>query len=96
MNKTPKGRITMNTNWKDMTPIEKVVFIITCIAAVIVVVANLKPNLFPVNITCPAIAVVTACEAIVYWKQKRKWAYLLIAGAVISMLFFLLEFYLVL
>ena len=81
----------MNTNWKSMTPVEKIVFIITCIAAALVVVANMKPNLFPVNITYPAIAVVTAGEAMVYWKQKRKWAHLLIAGAVISTVSFILE-----
>ena len=74
----------MNMNWKNMTVTQKVVFIITCIAAVLVVAVNLKPDLFPVNITCPAIAVVTAGEAVAYWKQNRKWAYLLIAGAVIS------------
>ena len=39
----------------------------------------------------PAIAVFTACEAVVYWKQKRKWALLLIAGAVICMACFTLE-----
>jgi hypothetical protein len=39
----------------------------------------------------PAIAVFTVCEAVVYWKNKRTWAYLLIAGAVISMACFILE-----
>ena len=81
----------MNANWKDMTPLEKVIFIITCIGAVLVVVANTKPDLFPVNITYPAIAVVTVLDALVYWKKNRKWAYLLIAGAVISSAFFVLE-----
>ena len=81
----------MNMNWKNMTVTQKVVFIIICIAAVLVVAVNLKPDLFPVNITCPAIAVATAGEAVAYWKQKRKWAYLLIAGAVISMAVFILE-----
>ena len=78
-------------NWKNMTPMEKVIFIITCIAAVLVVVANLKPNLFPVNITYPAIALVTLLEVASYWNRKRKWAYLMIAGTVICMAFFILE-----
>ena len=81
----------MSMNWKNMTLMQKVVFIITCIAAVLVVAVNLKPDLFPVNITYPAIAVLSAGEAFVYWKQKRNWAYLLIAGATISMAAFLLE-----
>ena len=80
-----------NMNWKNMTPMQKVVFIITCIAAALVVAINLKPDLFPVNITYPAIAVVTVMDAVVYWKQNRKWAYLLIAGAVVSVAFFVLE-----
>ena len=68
--------------------------IFTCIIAVLVVIAMRKPDLFPFNITCPAIALVTAIEAAVYWKKNRKWAYLLIAGAVISLAFFLLELFL--
>ena len=81
----------MKLDWKNMPLMQKVIFIITCIAAVLVIIANMKPDLFPVNITYPAIAVVTVGEAIAYWKEKRKWAYLMIAGAVISMAFFLLE-----
>jgi hypothetical protein len=41
--------------------------------------------------TYPSIAVFTLCEAVVYWKQKRTWSILLIAGAVISMACFVLE-----
>ena len=48
-------------------------------------------DLFPIDPTYPAIAVFTVCEAVIYWKQKRTWSYLLIAGAVISMAFFILE-----
>ena len=81
----------MNMNWKDMTTVQKIVFVISCIGAVLVVAANLKPDLFPVNITYPAIAAVTVMDAVAYWKQNRKWAYLMIAGAVISMAFFVLE-----
>ena len=81
----------MNTKWRDMTPLEKIGLIITCIFAVLVVVANRTPGLFPINITCPAIALVTVVEALVYWKKSRKWAYLLIVGAVISLACFVLE-----
>jgi hypothetical protein len=35
--------------------------------------------------------VVTLCEAVVYWKEKRKWAYLLIAAAVICIACVILE-----
>ena len=86
--------MTTNMNWKDMTLFQKIVLIITCIAAVLVVVAQMQPDLFPFNITYPAIAVVTVCEAAAYWKEKRKWAYLMIAGAVVSIAFFLMEMYL--
>ena len=44
--------------------------------------------------TSPAIAVITAFEALAYWKQNRKLAYLLIAGAVISLAFFMTELFL--
>ena len=84
----------MNMNWKDMTTLEKAALIFTCIVAVFVVVANRIPGLFPINITYPAIALVTAIEAAVYWKKQRKWAYLLIAGAVICLAFFLMELFL--
>ena len=39
--------------------------------------------LLPFDPTYPAIAVVTVCEAVTYWKTKRTWAWLLIAAAVI-------------
>ena len=83
----------MNTNFKDMTLLEKITFMITCISAVPVMAACVKPDLFPVDITCPAIALVSVLEAVSYWKQKRKWAYLLIAAAVISATVFLLELF---
>ena len=81
----------MNLKWKDMTPLQKVALIISCIAAFLIALALRNPDLFPINMTCPAIAVITAVEALAYWKQNRKWAYLLIAGAVISLAFFILE-----
>ena len=83
----------MNTNWKDMTPMQKVALIISCIAALLAALALRDPDLFPINMTCPAIAVITVFEALAYWKQNRKLAYLLIAGAVISLAFFIMEFF---
>ena len=84
----------MNTNWKDMTPMEKVALIVSCIAAFAVALALRKQDLFPVDITCPAIAIATAFEALAYWKKNRKLAYLMIAAAVISLACFILELFL--
>ena len=50
---------------------------------------KISPDLFPVDPSCPTIAVFTVCKAVVYWKEKRNWAYLMIAGAVISVGFFI-------
>ena len=48
-------------------------------------------DLLPLDLGCPAIAVFTVCEAVVYWQKKRVWSYLMIAGAVISTAIFSLE-----
>ena len=77
--------------WKDMPLSHKILTVIAGLAVVVWLICKVKPNLFPVDPTYPAIAVVTVCEAVVYWKEKRKWAYLLIAGAVISLACFFLE-----
>ena len=74
-----------------MSTAEKIIFIVAGIGAVIVVLAWMKPNLFSMNLTYPAIALVTLCEAVSYWKKNRKWAYLLIVAAVISLACFILE-----
>ena len=74
-----------------MTPLEKVALIVSCIAAFVVALAMRNQDLFPVDITCPAIAVATALEALAYWKKNRKLAYLMIAAAVVSLAFFILE-----
>ena len=84
----------MNTKWKDMTPMEKIAFIISCIAALTIALALRQKDLFSVNITCPAIAIATAFEALAYWKKNRKFAYLLLAAAVISLAVFVLELFL--
>ena len=69
----------------------KIATVIAGIAVVVWLIHHVQPNLLPIDPSYPAIAVFTVCEAVVYWKQKRKWSYLLIAGAVISMACFLLE-----
>ena len=81
----------MNMKWKDMTTTQKIGFIITCLGAVLAVVAMMKPELFPVNMTTPAIAVMTVGEAMDYWQKSKKWAWLFIGAAVISMACFVLE-----
>ena len=72
-------------NWKNMPVSHKIATVIAGIAAVFAAVSQLKPGLFGADLTYPALAVFTLCEAVVYWKAKRKWALLLIAGAVISL-----------
>lgn len=77
--------------WKNMPLSHKIATVIAGLAVVVWLIHQMKPDLLPVDLTYPAIAVFTVCEAVVYWKDKRKWAYLLIAGAVISLAFFFLE-----
>ena len=71
-------------DWKNMSLSQKIATVIAGLAVVVWLIHKVQPNLLPVDPTYLAIAVVTLCEAVVYWKTKRKWAYLLIAGAVIS------------
>ena len=78
-------------NWKNMPLAHKIATVISYIALAVWVIYHVKPELFPVDMTCPSIAVFTVCEAVTYWKEKRKWAYLFIAGAVISMAFYILQ-----
>ena len=78
-------------NWKNMPRSNKIATVIASIAVVVWLIHHVQPDLLPINPTYPAIAVFTVCEAVVCWKQKRKWAYLLIAGAVVSMACFILE-----
>ena len=79
-------------NWKNIPPSHKIATVISCIAVVFWLIPNLKPDLLPIDPTYPAIAVFTACEAVICWKERRKWAYLLIASAVICMACFLLGY----
>ena len=77
--------------WNEMTLMQKIVFVVFCIGAALMIVAVLKPALFPVNMTTFAIAVMSVGEAMDYWQKNRKWAYLFIAAAVISVACALLE-----
>lgn len=78
-------------NWKNMTLSHKIATVIAGIAVVVWLIFKVKPDLLPIDLTYPAIAVFTVCEAVVYWNNKRKWSYLLIAGAVVSFAFLFLE-----
>ena len=78
-------------NWKNMSISQKIATVIAGLAVVVWLIPKVKPDLFPFDPTYPAIAVFTLCEAVAYWKQNRKWAYLLIAGAVISLAFYFME-----
>ena len=77
-------------NWKNMSLSQKIATIIAGLAVAVWLFHKVQPNLLPIDPTYPAIAVFTICEAVACWKDKRKWAYLLIAGAVISIACFLL------
>ena len=78
-------------NWKEMPLAHKIAVIVSCLAVVLMLACQLEPGFFPIDMTFPAIAIYTVSEAVIYWKKKRKWAYLLIAGTVISLGCFILE-----
>ena len=71
-------------NWKNMPALHKIVTVIAGLAVLVWVLAHVVPALFPVDPSYIAVAVFTLCEAVVFWKEKRMWACLLIAAAVIS------------
>ena len=78
-------------NWKNMPLLHKIATIIASLAVMVWAIQQMKPTLFPIDMTYPAIAVATACEAVVYWKENRKWACLLFAGAAICLGVFIIE-----
>ena len=78
-------------NWKKMPLSHKIATVIAGLAVVAWLIPKVQPSLLPFDPTYPAIAVVTVCEAVVYWKTKRTWAYLLIAAAVICFTCSMLE-----
>ena len=69
----------------------KIATIISGLAVVVWLIPRVKADLLPFDPTYPAIAVFTVCDAVLCWNNRRKWAYLLIAGAVISIACFVLE-----
>ena len=71
-------------NWKNMPLSHKIATIISGLAVAVWLIHQVKSDLLPFDPTYSAVAVFTVCEAVICWKEKRKWAYLLIAGAVIS------------
>ena len=81
----------MNLKWKDMTSMQKTGFIIVCLGAVLMLVSILKPELFPVSMITPAIAVTSVGEAMDYWQKQRKWAWIFVGAAAISLACFVLE-----
>ena len=78
-------------NWKNMPISHKIATVIAGLAVLVWALSKAMPTLLPIDPTYPAIAVFTVCEAVVYWKNKRTWACLLIAGAAVSIAFFVLE-----
>ena len=78
-------------NWKNMTITQKIATVISGLAVAVWLIPRVKPDLLPVDPTFPAIVVFTISEAVIRWKQNRKWAYLLIAAAVVSLAFSILE-----
>lgn len=68
-------------DWKNMPLSHKIATIISGVAVVVWLLNKVKADLLPIDPTYPAIAVFTICEAVVCWKEKRKWAYLLIAAS---------------
>lgn len=81
----------MNQKWKDMTSMQKTGFIVVCLGAVLMLVSILKPELFPVSMITPAIAVTSVGEAMDYWQKQRKWAWIFVGAAAISLACFVLE-----
>lgn len=81
----------MNLKWKDMTSMQKTGFIVLCLGALLMLVDIMKPELFPVNMTTPALAVMSVGEAMDYWQKSKKWAWLFIGAAVIAVSCFVLE-----
>ena len=81
-------------NWKNMPLSHKIATVISWITVLVWLIPTVQPNLLPIDPSYPAIAVFTVCEAVIYWHEKRKWSYLLIAGTAISMACFILEHFL--
>ena len=81
----------MNQKWKDMTPMQKAGFIILCIGAALMVAAMMKPDLFPIKMTTPALVIMSVGETLDHWEKQRKFAWLFAAATVICLACFVLE-----
>lgn len=81
----------MNEKWKDMTSMQKAGFIILCLGALLMLVSFMKPEMFPVSMTTPAIVIMSVGEAMDYWQKNKKFAWLFIAAGVIALACFILE-----
>ena len=68
-------------NWKNMPLSHKIAAIISGLAVLVWLIHQVEPTVFPFDPTCPAIAVFTVCEAVVYWQK--------IGAAVVSMACFI-------
>ena len=80
--------------WNELTPMRKIGFVILCIGAALMLVGAMKPELFPIDMTTIALVVMSVGEAMDHWEEKRKWAYLFIAAAVICLACFLVGLFL--
>ena len=78
-------------NWKNMTITQKIATVISGLAVAVWLIPRVKHDLLPIDPTFPAIVVFTVSEAVIRWNQNRKWAYLLIGAAVVSLAFSILE-----
>lgn len=81
----------MNMKWKDMTSMQKSGFVILCIGAVLMVLGIAKPDLFPVNMTTPALVIMSVGETMDHWEKQRKWAWLFAGAGIICLACFVLE-----
>ena len=76
----------MNQKWNEKTTFQKIMDIIAGIALLVYVIFQALERNSKVKsaelIGCIAIVVVCICEAISYWKIKRAFSYIAIAGAV--------------
>ena len=77
----------MNQKWSEKTTFQKVMDIISVIALLVYLIFQALERSGKVQsaelITCIAICVVCVCEAFSYWKTKRIFSYVAIAGAVL-------------
>ena len=85
----------MDKKWKDKTTFEKVLDIISFVAAVVWLsfeIVDSKTSLAYANaITYIAVCIICICQAISFWKVKRVLSYVAIAGVACTLAGFILE-----